>query len=71
MALTDDPYVAYCFDQAVGHIGRCIEHDLGGVESSTEAEATSKRQQILDRYFGVETPTKGTFADPAAMMTKM
>lgn len=68
MMVLEDPYVAYCFDQAVGHIGRCIESDLEGVEADDAATATSKRQRILDRYFGVETPSKGTFADPAALM---
>ncbi len=68
MMVLEDPFVAYCFDQAVGHIGRSIDADLEGVEADNAAAISSKRQQILDRYFGVETPSKGTYADPAAMM---
>lgn len=66
----EDPYVAYCFDQAVGHIGRSIEAELDKVESKSVAEGEQKRKIVLERFLGdPEKPSKGLYADPAAMMT--
>lgn len=67
----EDEYVAYCLDQAVGQLGRAIETELGKVEAKSESEAQAKQQRILDRFFEDETkkPSRGRFADPAAMFT--
>lgn len=68
MAL-DDEYVAYCFDQAVGYIGRAIDAELDKVESKTQSEAEYKRKLVFERFFGDEDkPSRGLYADPAAMM---
>lgn len=68
MAL-DDEYVAYCFDQAVGYIGRAIDAELDKVESKTQSEAEYKRKLVFERFFGEENkPSRGLYADPAAMM---
>lgn len=67
MAISDE-YVAYCLDQAVGHLGRAIESELGRVEAKSDSEAMAKRQRVLDRFFDEETkPSRGAYADPAAM----
>lgn len=66
----EDPYVAYCFDQAVGFIGRAIQAELDGVESKTAAEGEQKRKIVLERFLGnPDKPSKGLYADPAALMT--
>lgn len=68
MAL-DDEYVAYCFDQAVGYIGRAIDAELDKVESKNQSEAEYKRRLVFERFFGEEDkPSRGLYADPAAMM---
>lgn len=68
MAL-DDTYEAYCFDQAVGFIGRAIEAELEKVEAKSESEAEHKRKLVFERFFGEEDkPSRGLYADPAAMM---
>ena len=70
----DDPYQAYCFDQAVAYVGRAIEYELdkAGSDCKTEAEAQAKKKVVLDRFLddGQEDAPipKGRFADPAAMM---
>jgi hypothetical protein len=67
MAL-DDEYVAYCFDQAVGYIGRSIEAELDKVEAKTPAEGEQKRKMIFAKFFDeVDKPTRGLYADPAML----
>lgn len=68
MAIQDD-YVAYCLDQAVGHFGRTVEAELDKVEGKTAEERTHKRQRVLERFLDLEDqkPSRGQFADPAAM----
>jgi hypothetical protein len=68
LAIEDD-YVAYCLDQAVGYLGRSIEAELGRVEAKSESEAEAKRQRVLERFLYDEKtkPTRGAYADPAAM----
>jgi hypothetical protein len=67
MAL-DDEYVAYCFDQAIGYIGRAIEGELGKVDAKNETEAEHKRKLVFEKFFGDENkPSRGLYADPAML----
>jgi len=68
VGLADDEYVAYCFDQAVGYVGRRIENELESVEGKNDAEIKHKREIVLSRYFS-DNKVSG-FADPAAMFSK-
>lgn len=65
----EDDYVAYCLDQAVGYFGRHLEAELSNVEAKDNNEGEWKRRLILERYLGTEEdkPSRGAFADPAAM----
>lgn len=65
MNLLEDPYKAYCFDQAIAYIGNKIQGELDAVEGKTSAEVDRKRQGIMDRYFPpTESEVKTRFADP-------
>lgn len=65
----DDDYMAYCLDQAIGYLGRTIEAELDKVEGKTREETEQKRSRVLDRFLALdnEKPSRGQFADPAAM----
>lgn len=66
----DDPYVAYCLDQAVGHFGRTLQGELDSVDAKDAADGEYKRRRILEKYLGEEDkPSRGMFADPATMFT--
>lgn len=66
----EDRYVAYCLDQACGYYGRVIENELGKIEAKNQSDGERQRKLVMDRFFGVEDkPTRGAFADPAAMFT--
>lgn len=69
MGLGESSYEAFCFDQAIGYVGRRIEGELEAVEGKNSAEMRLKRQAILDKYFS--GGKKSGFADPAAMMAKV
>lgn len=61
----DDGYIAYCLDQAVGHVGMTIQNELDEVEGKKD-EVKAKHRLILDRYFGIDSSeAPGRFADPA------
>jgi len=68
-----DPYVAYCFDQAVGYLGTSIEGELreasSGKPSKEEHRARMAQERVLRRHFPeVMGPQK--FADPSAFIQK-
>ena len=65
-----DPYEAYCFDQAVGYLGRRIEAELEEVEGKNTAEIKHKRERVLSKYLDLGDGKKSGFADPAAMFGK-
>jgi len=48
----EQPYYAYCFDEAVAMFGNHVVHELEKVEGKTEKEVTRKRHnklmQLLD-----------------------
>jgi hypothetical protein len=75
----DDPYVAYCYDQAISYFGHHVESELDKLDKPKGKQAAEgkrlqrKREQKLDQLLGLDKQPKkaGTqFADPAAMMTK-
>jgi len=67
----EDPYAAYCIDQAVAYWGRHLESEMDKAERNTKNEdaATRARQAVLDRYMPRPENQKhtGNFSDPAAM----
>lgn len=50
----EDPYVAYCCDEAVIAFGLGVETQVDAVEAKNDKELSRKRQQVLDRLLGVE-----------------
>lgn len=67
MVITD-PFAAYCFDQAIGVWGNSIEGQMDSQEGKTADETNRLRHGVLMRFLdGDEAPSKGRFADPAAM----
>ena len=62
----DDPYAAYCLDEAVSYFGNMVEGELNQCEGSGN-DLNRARQTVLDSYFKEpdSTPTKGMYADPA------
>lgn len=67
MALSD-PYVAYCFDEAVYTWGLHVKNELAQAKGNSEEARAAARQRILTRLLGSgDTNTPGTFRDPAAM----
>ncbi len=66
----DDPYAAYCLDEAVAYLGNTVQSELNGVEASSRADGDRQTQLILDSYFKPKTdkPRSGMFADPALLL---
>jgi hypothetical protein len=62
----DDPYVAYCLDEAVAMIGGWITGELEKVEGKTQKAVEVRREFVLKRLltkgsgarFQTPTPTK-------------
>lgn len=69
LAISEE-YPAYCFDQAVGLLGRRIENELEAVEGRNEAETKMKRERILAKYIDLGEGKKSGFADPMLMLQK-
>lgn len=68
----DDPYEAYCLDEAAAYLGNTIQADLNGVDASTPQAAEQETQKILDSYFRPkeEKPRTGMYADPALLFAR-
>jgi len=67
MGLTEDSYVAYCFDQAVAYLGSFIDGELDKANNSGKAnkeqmKAQRMRDRVFEQYFGVKKEPK--FASP-------
>jgi len=71
MGVTDDPWVAWCLNEAVFMFGRHVEYAMDTAEKGmTKAEQRSAaRQRALDHALGTQSAkgTKGRFRDPADM----
>lgn len=68
----EDPYVAFCFDQAAGYLGSHIELELDKIGEKVTAKEQGIREQKKQRLeailAGKEAAQTKKFADPAAMM---
>lgn len=58
LAGVDDPYVAYCLDEAVGEFGAFVTAELETIgltpkETKKMAQDTAKRLQVLNRLLGI------------------
>lgn len=62
----NDPYVAYCFDSAVGYLGNYIEAELEKIQGKN-AKSTAGRREARLRGLLADGPTK-RFRDPAGML---
>lgn len=67
----DDPYVAFCFDQAVGYLGSVIEGELreaGHKPSKEENKARAAQDKVIAKHFPDSAKDDSKkFADPAAL----
>lgn len=62
-----DPYVAYCFDEAVNYFGSKIESELdkaGDKPSKSQRKTEAARKRVLDKFLGVEQSDSQKFAAP-------
>jgi len=64
----EDPYKAFCLDQAVRCFGRTLEArlDEAGADAKNQEQAKRARQRILDQVLTPGEVPKKRFADPAA-----
>lgn len=58
----EDPYVAYCFDEAIGEFGSYVRGELGKVEGKTQKAIEGKQTLVLKRL--LEGDVKKQFAQP-------
>lgn len=58
----EQPYIAYCIDNAVATFGRSLEAELNKVEGKTDKQRDAKRQRILAIW--LDEPVK--YRDPPA-----
>ena len=68
IGLEPGSYEAYCFDEALWHLGTSIDSDLdraGQKPSKNEGKTNMARQKVFDKYFPPDQPTEKKFADPA------
>lgn len=67
----DDPYVAYCFDQAAGYLGNHVELELDKIGNKTDAKERAVQQQKKAKLEAILSGSgdkpKQQFADPALM----
>lgn len=57
-----DPYVAYCFDQAVSIWGGYVERELDKIEGKNEKQVATKRRNKLMQL--LEASDKQRFRSP-------
>jgi hypothetical protein len=50
----NDPYLAYCVDEAVGYFGSHIEQALDEVKGKNDKIKNSKRENLLRKYLGLK-----------------
>lgn len=72
MGLTDDPYVAYCLDEATWMWGRYVEQKLSESKKDAKNEQVAKQrvQMAVKELFGddaTEGQKRSGFKDPAAI----
>lgn len=65
----DDPYIAFCVDEAVYAFGAAIEGELNEMKKAKgEKDETFARRKeaAFRRFIGVQKPDKQRFATPVA-----
>jgi hypothetical protein len=64
-----DPYTAFCFDQAINYWGKTIEGELEKVEGKNAKDTELRRKSILEKYLypDGDGSSKHQFSDPALM----
>jgi hypothetical protein len=68
----EDPYIAFCLNQAVGYWGMTIESALDEVDGKNSKEIAIKRKAVLRKWLypdSADKPQPGQFADPALMFS--
>jgi hypothetical protein len=48
----EDPYTAYCLDEAVGYFGSYVEARMDEVKAKNEKTKAAKRDNVLRKYTG-------------------
>lgn len=61
----DNPYDAYCFDEAIGSFGNHIDSELMNVTGKTAQEIEAKTERLLGKLLSDKPMSR--FADPAVM----
>lgn len=76
LALSDDPYLAYCFDQATVFWGQYVESELDKVShkpTKEEIQSKAAREKRLTELLELEDKPQaeqtGRFMDPAALFS--
>ena len=64
----EDPYVAYCFDQAVGEFGSYVKHEVSSIEGRNAKDTEGKRMLRLRALLSDDVKAK--FAQPVATLMK-
>ena len=74
MGITDDPYAAFCLDNAVGEFGRTVEAELNRVEAKTNKELDVKAERVLRKWLDMpqryRDPVRAGKVPPPAIPTK-
>ena len=63
----EDPYLAYCFDQAVGEFGSYVRHEVESIQAKNSKDTEGKRMLRLRTLLSEDVKNK--FAQPVATMT--
>lgn len=64
--LGDDPYVAYCVDEAVGYFGTYVEDKIRNVKGKNDKVKAAKADNLLRKYLGM----KQQFRDIGELLPK-
>lgn len=67
LVAVEDPYVAFCLNQAVGYWGLSIENAMHEVEGKNARDTAARRKLVLQQWLSDKDDDKprGQFADPA------
>lgn len=60
----EDPYAAFCFDQAVGEFGSYVKHEVQSIEGKNAKAVEGKRKIRLKAL--LDSDSKAKFAQPVA-----
>lgn len=67
MGIEDDPYLAYCLDQAVAHVGQTLEADIETVTHKNPKIQARRREARLIHLLGLrQVDMPGRFKSPGS-----